>query len=479
MGVLRTCFVGAPNFVEGDGSGEVHTERPMLTGIFGSNAYGLYEVMTPEGYNHSLIQAEVDGSFDEKTGEYQGCLRSIFRNESDLAIVVVDYPTRDFDQINPYIIIHEHPMTIFQGYNKTSMTGYTDILVSSTPAFDPDLWLLSLFSVLIMMSIFQTKVKLQRLSQRLNRFISQTQLNDYTVYEVLSLFIQQESFDYQDRLRKYLSILITMESFVLINYYCNHMSTDQVVVPKPDIVMSYADFADRPQLLPVFLSTMTDFHFFKLGKPELRQWWHDMVKRSPNQSEKDLMVVESDLTSCLGYIMEAMEGRRALIFNDHFSITFRRTVCRMFASNAAHAKKYPNILAWNQIDQKLDMEFPKTMFCRKSEGNSMIDAVIKRGRRSVETGLTLALKKQLEMSEADFGLFEGSQMSYKGLGECLSPVLIMEPVHCMPTGVVNLKTVFLAFLALNCLALLVLLCESRSFRRIFPKLQAKIRSFLF
>ena len=281
LDVFRICFMRLGNIVEFDpepDEGRVYEGRPRFKGPVAAIAKTLFAVVYPSKVsNYSLRLEKNFGDFDELTGLYDGCLGSIQRNESDAIMARVSFPTQDFERIYPAEIISQEPLTIIQGYKPTYRTGYADTLKAALPAFTLGLWMLMFFTLMVFMILFKLKVSLRNWVRKLMKRKRRSE-KDYSIYEVLSLFIQQDCVHFNDRTRSHLFLLITVMSFILINsYFCNLMSTEQVVVPKPIILESYMDFLTRHETTPVFLLQFDDHQYFKSRNGDVKLWWHSMI----------------------------------------------------------------------------------------------------------------------------------------------------------------------------------------------------------
>ena len=208
----------------------------------------------------------------------------------------------------------QEALTIIQGYKPTYRTGYADTLKAAVPAFTPGLWMLMFITLMVFIILFKLKLSLRNSLKKVMGRKRMARKDDST-YKVLSLFIQQDSVDYHDRTRSYLSLLITVMSFILINsYFCNLMSAEQVVVPKPIILKSYMDFLTTKEMTPVFFFQIDDHQYFRSGNNDMKLWWQSMVLRSKNESE--LFADFEDFSRLVQIMNKAVKLKRSLIVNN-------------------------------------------------------------------------------------------------------------------------------------------------------------------
>ena len=456
--VFRLCFVNlGSSFVKLNPSiqeGQVYEGRPKFEGPLASTFNAMLQVLVPKKVsNYSARIENKFGDFDDQTGQYDGCVGSLQRNESDTFGGQVAFPTQAFDTINPVQIFAQEPLAIIQGYKPTYRTDYADTLKAALPAFTPDLWMLTFFTLMVFMATFKLKVSLRNWGKKVMKRKRRAK-KDYSIYEVLSLFIQQDSSDYSDKTRSYLSLLITGMSFILINsYFCNLMSTEQVIVPKPIVLKSYMDFLTRSEVTPFFLFQLDDHEYFKSGNPTLKPWWNKMVMRVKNESA--LFIDVANLEGILPVINDAVKLKRSLIVNNLYKDIGRKTVCY-----AGAVLQFRDMLVWSQIDQKLDKQFAKIAVVRKAEGNAMIAQISRQLRAAGEMGVQLQIFKQVN-TMVYLSEFLGPNTDTQIMQNCMSNVLIMEQPDQMPSSITNLKSVFALFFTFNFIAFFVLCYERR------------------
>ena len=455
--VFRICLLRLGKIVEFDpepDEGRVYEGRPTFKGPVAAIAESALVMGFPTKLSNYSVRFEKNfGDFDELTGLYNGCLGSVQRNESDAIMAPVAFPTQDFEKINPVQIISQEALTIIQGYKPTYRIGYADTLKAALPAFTPGLWMLMFLTLMTFMILFKLKVSLQNLLKKVMRRKRRAKKDDST-YEVLSLFIQQNSFDYHDRTRSYLSLLITVMSFILINNFCNLMSTEQVVVPKPIILRSYMDFLTRREMTPVFYLQMDDYKYFKSGNSNMKFWWESMVLRVKNESK--LFVDFEDFSRLIEIMIEAQKLKISLLVNNLYSEIVRRGACHAMCT----LKLKDDVYAWTQIDGQLSNGFAKTIVARKVEGNAMIDQSIRRLRGSSEMGIQYHLRQQLS-DVTYFSQFLGPNTDFKRMHNCMSDVLIMEKPDLMAFSIHNLKSIFVTFFVFILISYCVLCFECR------------------
>ena len=456
--VFRFCFVKLRTLVDLEPDhveGQVYEGRPGFKEPVAATVKTMISMVFPSKVsNYSARLKRNMGDVDELTGLYDGCLGSVQKNESDAIVISVAFPTQDFERINPVQIISQEALTIIQAYMLTNRTGYADTLKTALSAFTPELWMLIFFTLMVFMILFKLKVSFRNSLKKFKRRKRRAK-KDYSIYVVLSLFIQQDCIHFRDRTRSYVSLLITLMSFILINsYFCNLMSTEHVVVPKPIVLKSYMDFLTRSEVTPFFLFQLDDHQYFKLGNSHLKLWWKSMVLKAKNEVE--LFADFEDFSRLIDIMIEALKLKRSLIVNNLYSNIVRRGVCHALCT----IKLKDDVFAWTQIEGILNNGFAKAVVLRKVEENAMINQSIRKVKGAFEMGLQYHLRQQLS-DITYFSQFLGPNTDFKRMHDCMSDVLIMEKPDQIPLSMHNLKSIFVTFFIFILISCCVLCFECR------------------
>ena len=190
----------------------------------------------------AIISILFDGSFNYSIiqGKYERegiCQNSLHDNQSDFMFMPAGLPVDD-ELIDIFGVIGQSQMQFMTSYNYTDKSRNADVLDSLT-SFEPSLWLLILFLILLFACLLKSKISmtcpqyLRNFTDRLNK--------------VFAHFIGQNSID--DEGIKVLVLTISIFSFLVIQYYNGLIHTDLVIPEVPKVSFSYDDFASTVKVL--------------------------------------------------------------------------------------------------------------------------------------------------------------------------------------------------------------------------------------
>ena len=220
-------------------SGQVHDEYPEFTGYAGSIFQQLTSVFVSPPSNISVVLESVTGSYGED-GSPTGCYGSIYRNESDFTLMPVEYPVQDYEKVDPFQIVFEGPLTSMYKVEERSSVIYADFLANSLKSFDRNIW----SAVVLTFVVFAGLLVLRR---RLKGIKDTTGYS--AVFEAFSHMIGQDITDFNDRSGKIISIVMTVAFFLIImQYYVGLMSTDLVIINKPEVINNYRDLMTKKNI---------------------------------------------------------------------------------------------------------------------------------------------------------------------------------------------------------------------------------------
>ena len=202
-------------------------------------------------WNHTMVEEkEFVGKTD--SGILTGCIGSLDRNESDFALTFADYPTEHYENIDPFVVLFEEPLAMVSAYNVTNGTVRADVLKTSFKSFSMSLWLL-LFAVLSIISLV--------------RFMSykivarRTNINN--MFKVATILLDQTNFQIEGKSSRFFVACVSFGMFVIINYYCNLMSTEMVIPQEPFMLDSLDKVVNYKGTHPVYYSVFNTYRIFK------------------------------------------------------------------------------------------------------------------------------------------------------------------------------------------------------------------------
>ena len=340
--VYRFCVVTTPlvfeieNYDSKWAEGQIRNEIPKITGSWTHLTETLSSLFKTFGKNISLI-VESEVGMRKSNGSLTGCYRSVRDNESDVSMFIVDFPTVDFEKIEPYQVVMEDSLKIMSGYHSETDpdVSFNDFILTSIQSFDNQTW----FAVLVVVSAFFGLWMTKRALFPDNNHVSLRRRIAEALWDTLLLFISQESTDYDKFLDRLLSILMTLSFFFLTNIYFGLMSTDLVTVTKPTVINSYQDIMNRPNMTPVFAALMSDTQEFE----DAYEDDDDSIQAKFWAKYKDKKEM-ADTHADPGKLIDMMQGgadlNRVLIMNGIYIDGVRRVTCRMKTGFRLHENVY-------------------------------------------------------------------------------------------------------------------------------------------
>ena len=340
--VYRFCMVPTPLVFEIEdyeskwAGGQIRNEFPKFTGSWTHMTETLSSLFKNLRTNISLI-VESEIGMRKSNGTLTGCYRSVRDNESDISIFVVNFPTVEFEKVEPYQVVMEDSLKIMSGYHSETDpdVSFNDFILTSIKSFDDQTW----FAVLVVVSAFFGLWMTKRALFPDDNHVSLRRRIAEALWDTLLLFISQESTDYDKFLDRFLSILMTVSFFLLTNIYFSLMSTDLVTVAKPSVINSYQDIMNRPNMTPVFATLMSDTQEFEDAYADNE----DSIQAKFWAKYKD-KVQMADAHADPGKLIDMMQGgadlNRVLIMNGIYIDGVRRATCRIKTGFKLHENVY-------------------------------------------------------------------------------------------------------------------------------------------
>ena len=316
--------------------GQIRSEFPKITGSWTHMTETLSSLFKISRTNISVVVEKEIGK-RKSDGTLTGCYRSVRDNESDISIFVIDFPTVDFERVEPYQVLMESSLKIMSGYeSKTEADiSFNDFILTSIKSFDSQTW----FAVSVMVSAFFGLWAIKRALFPDNDHVSLRRRIAEALWDTLLLFISQESTDYDKFLDRLLSILMTLSFFLLTNIYFGLMSTDLVSVTKPTVISSYQDIMKNPNMTPVFAAVISDTQEFEDAYADNDD--SIQAKFWGNYKDKiDIADVNADPGKLISMMQAGADLNRVLIMNDVCIDALRRVICRMKTGFKVHEDVY-------------------------------------------------------------------------------------------------------------------------------------------
>ena len=340
--VYRFCMVPTPLVFEIEdyeskwAGGQIRNEFPKFTGSWTHMTETLSSLFKNLRTNISLI-VESEIGMRKSNGTLTGCYRSVRDNESDVSMLLVDFPTVDFERVEPYQVLMEDSLKIMSGYRSETDPDYSfnDFILTSIKSFDDQTW----FAILVIITSFFGLWMIRRALFPDNNHVSLRRKIAEALWDTLLLFISQESTDYEKFLDRMLSILMTLSFFLLTNFYFGLMSTDLVTVAKPTVISSYQDIMNQPNITPVFAASMSDTQEFEDahkdedGSIQAKFW-------AKYKDKREMADTNADPGKLIGMMQGGADLNRVLIMNGMYIDGVRRVTCRIKTGFKVHENVY-------------------------------------------------------------------------------------------------------------------------------------------
>ena len=457
--LYRFCVITVPRVFEivdyesAWAGGQVHDELPKIKGswsyLFDTTLSPLFKSLKA---NVSL-NVENEIGTQKKNGTLTGCYRSIRDNESDVSVLFIDFPTIDYEKVDPYQIVVEHPLKILSGYYSKAEAdlSFNDFILTSIKSFDNQTW----FAVLVMVSAFFGLWMIKRSLFLDDNLVSLRRRIVEALWDTLLLFISQESTDYDKFLDRLLSILMTLSFFLLTNIYFGLMSTDLVTVTKPTVINSYEDIMNRPNVTPVFATVTSDTQEFEDAyfddddSIQAKFWakYKDKVEMAdPNSNPAKMM----------NMLQNGAHLNRVLIMSGSVIDGVRRVICRLKVGYQVHE----NVYTW--ISKDPDAMMHKRAFIMR---NGMKETQhLKTFRRKIRSAFESGIFHRVIDEVVKNGLQSSDQFTFPSgphaqVQKCLSDQVVYADASVDTVVVQNFHLLFVVVVVLLPASIFALLLE--------------------
>ena len=380
-------------------------------------------------------------------------------NQSDISLVLHNYPTIDYDKVDPYQVLEEVSVKILSDYHSKAEAdvSFNDFILTSIKSFDSQTWFAVLTMVLAFFGLWTTKRALFPDDEDvpLKRTIAET------LWDTLLLFISQESTDYHQFMDRLLSILMTLSFFCLTNIYFGLMSTDLVSVTKPAVINSYQDIMNRPNITPAFLAMITDHKEFEDAyfddddSIQAKFWakYKDKVEMADPNSDPGKMI---------DMMQEGLDLKRALIINELGAQIFRRVLCRFKIGY----KVFPNVYTWLSKDPGAKMH-QKVMIMRNGmKQTPQLKAYRRKTRSFIETGFSRGIIDEVVKNAESSDQFSLPSAPHSQVERCLSDQVVYADASVDRVVLQNFQVLLVTSIVMLLASIIILLIELYCHRHI-------------
>ena len=369
--------------------------RPVFTG----GAAPLFDFLFEQGfhgnenYNWTAVIAHEFGSKFEN-GSYSGCMGSMIRNESDVAVAPIDYPIDNFESVIPSQALFEAPIAILSPYIiKNESAVEVDFLRASMFTFGIDVWTVTLLIFILgSLSFYVRKIFLS--SEKISRNNKKDIFDSF--YDSFAHLMLVDFEDFEDAFGKITSITLTFAGFMLILYWQNLMSTDLFIVEKPETIDDYKDILKREGLHVHFLAQLTDYLEFRdAPNGTLQRLIWDTKQDTTGITPTLFDASRNIIGNSVRMLSKALEGKVVFLVSQFLMSAMVSSVCKIKGAFPEH-EVYRNMFPHVAIDPNAKKHLKVLTVRRGAENNPIVANSVHRIRYIFEMGLLKPLLKLLE-----------------------------------------------------------------------------------
>ena len=271
------------------------------------------------------------GSKIDPNGSYDGCLGMMQRNESDITLILAEYPL-DIVNVSQGNIITDAVTQFISVYYSTDETFVAQML-SSFQSFTLDLWITILTSVVTVYLVIKFRAKL-------------TGKSDYYFYKVTTHLARIGRLDDFALFEKILFISLSVPSLVVVHYFNMLIKTELVMVKQPNIYKSYDDLLKNDVTL-IFYNGLGHERPFKGASPgDIRRtlWERSVSRYAEEQIVTSLYIpLELMVQNAVGLVTR----KKAIVTSSLTSSLFRTSACKI-KSDKVTADSYFKVMQMNR-----------------------------------------------------------------------------------------------------------------------------------
>ena len=413
--VYRFCIVPAPldfqimDYKSKWAGEQIRDEFPETTGPLSYLVDSTLSLLFKSLRANISLNVENEFGTQKKDGTMTGCYRKIRDNESDFSIALHNFPTIDYDKVDPYQILMQDSVKIMSAYHSQTKpeVSLNDFILTWINSFDDQTW----FAVLVMVSVLFGIWMIRRVLFPDNEDVFLRKGIAETLWDTLLLLISQDSTNYDKFMDRLLSILLTLLFCLLSSIYFSFMSTGLVSVVKPAVINSYEDIMNRPNMIPVFFS-MSDTQEFEDAYED-----HNYSIQAKFWAKyKDKVEIAGCNTRPAERIQmeKGINLNRVHIMNGAFIDEVRKFMCRLKIGYQVHE----NIYTWISRDSAARMQMKGFILRNGMKQTRDLKAFRRKVRSAFETGIFYIVINALVKNGLEFK-FPHSQVE-----RCLSDEVV-------------------------------------------------------
>lgn len=260
---------------------EYDTEKGKFTGPKSKHIHEIIDLLVQIlPINGSIVVQPNNGIgniVDNKTIQYDGCIGKLQRNESDMILMLMDYPIDAPDLKEGYIFV-ESKLTIGSVYLVNNKKEASQIL-SSFDSFSLDVWALCFIFILLIWLMMLVKKKI------IGSFYSsigrkRKNKNTYDLYHITKHSLRLGQVCDNGKFKKIIFITCSVFSLLVVHYFSSFIKTQLIVIKDPDLFESYNDII-KGHAKPYFIKGLKAETYFSQSdtKSARGKLWKYAVER--------------------------------------------------------------------------------------------------------------------------------------------------------------------------------------------------------
>ena len=398
---------------------EAKKKRGLVRPVFKGGAALLFNFLSEQAFygneNHNwtaVIAHEFGSKFEN--GSYSGCMGSMVRNESDMAIAPVDYPIGNFESVVPFQALFEAPIQVLSPYIiKNNSAVEVDILKISMLSFGIDVWTATLLVFILGSFAFYVRRFLLLSSKEISRNNNKHIADSF--FDSFAHIMLMDFEDFFDAFGKITSITLTFAGFMLIQYWQDSMSTDLFIVDKPETIDNYNDILKRDGLNVHFVAQLSDYLEFRDAANGTVQKLIWDTKQDTTGTVSTLFDVTQDVVgNSVRMLSKALGGNVAFLLSQFLMPALVSAVCKAKGAFNEH-EDYRNMFPHVATDPNAEKHLKFLAYRRGAENIPVVANSIHRARYTIEMGFLEPLLKFLE----DGPKFSGNSIAEDIKRECV------------------------------------------------------------
>lgn len=256
---------------------------------------------------------------------FTSCIGQLQRNESDVVLVLEDYPMKLVNVTQGYVAFETFPQ--FISFYKSLNSRVVGHVLSSFDSFTPDTWFLVLLTVMTMYLLKRIRFHLHGSIIKqllvLKNQLPAAKKNRYYFYQLITHLTRIGSLSQVGLFDQIIFITGSIFSILVIQYFFMWMKTDLVAIKQPSIYKSYDDLIDN-QVVIYFrrgFNVENKFRDAQIGSRE-RYLWDFSLKRIP-----DLILMDQGDERVMHLNALSIQRKAVVMLNDVLALNLLAQIC--------------------------------------------------------------------------------------------------------------------------------------------------------